>query len=125
MSNILLIGLGGGIGAILRYLLSLISFSNKGGFPVATFLTNILGAFLIGVIVGFAIHGKKPDERLVLFLKTGVCGGFTTFSTFALESSNLLSSGKLLMGILYMCLSVTFCVLAVMAGEAISRTIAG
>lgn len=90
MRSILFVGLGGAIGAAGRYLISLIPV--KGAFPFLTFLTNLLGAILIGVIVGFAASKENASKDLVLFLKTGVCGGFTTFSTFSLESLLLLEN---------------------------------
>lgn len=118
--NCCIIGAGGAIGAVLRYLLSLSSIQGRGGFPFATLLTNILGAFLIGLIAGAAVHGHQIDDRLSLFLRVGVCGGFTTFSTFALESSNMMLSGKTLLAAVYMICSIALSVLAVFAGEMIT-----
>lgn len=83
--NILAVALGGGIGAALRYGLSLLPISRE--FPMATLLTNFLGAFLIGLI---AAQAGRLSTRSVLLLKTGICGGFTTFSTFSLETVMLL-----------------------------------
>ena len=81
MKGFLFVGLGGALGAVLRYAISL--FPYKGTFPVLTFITNVLGALLIGYIAGAAAR-RGLSRNLVLFLKTGVCGGFTTFSTFSL-----------------------------------------
>ena len=78
MKGFLFVGLGGALGAVLRYAISL--FPYKGTFPVLTFITNVLGALLIGYIAGAAAR-RGLSRNLVLFLKTGVCGGFTTFST--------------------------------------------
>ena len=72
MSGIICVGLGGALGAVLRYGLSLLPY--KGDFPVLTFVTNVLGALLIGCIAGMAARKDLPAD-LVLFLKTGVCGG--------------------------------------------------
>ena len=79
MTGIICVGLGGGLGAALRYGISLLPY--KGTFPALTLVTNVLGALVIGVIAGLAAR-KNLSPNLVLFLKTGVCGGFTTFSTF-------------------------------------------
>ena len=78
-SNCLFVALGGGLGAVGRYLLSLIAA--PWSFPVMTLLTNFLGAVVIGAVAQAA--GQLPmSKSAVLFLKTGLCGGFTTFSTF-------------------------------------------
>ena len=85
--NFLFVALGGAIGAMGRYAISLIPV--KTGFPVLTLITNIIGAILIGIIVGIADSKSDISQNCILFLKTGVCGGFTTFSTFSLEAYNL------------------------------------
>lgn len=115
----LIVGTGGFVGSILRYLISLIPINEKYIFPIKTLITNVIGAFVIGLIVALAL--KKPDinPKTTLLIKTGFCGGFTTFSTFALESSDLLGKGQWGIGITYMILSVVLCVLAVLAAEAI------
>ena len=79
MIKCLCVGLGGAVGAMLRYLIGLVPVGASNGFPVKTLLINILGAFVIGVL---AVLGDKHSlpPLLVLTLKTGVCGGFTTFS---------------------------------------------
>ena len=93
MIKCLCVGLGGAVGAMLRYLIGLVPVGASNGFPVKTLLINILGAFVIGVL---AVLGEKHSlpPLLVLTLKTGVCGGFTTFSTFALETSQLFQNGS-------------------------------
>ena len=91
MIEILVVGLGGAIGAILRYSISLIPYKNT--FPVLTLITNLLGAILIGIVVGISVKNNW-SKNLTLFFKTGVCGGFTTFSTFSLEANNLFQINK-------------------------------
>lgn len=114
------VGLGGAIGAMMRYLISLIPW--KGSFPILTLVTNLTGAFLIGFIVGMA-EKKKLSSPVVLFLKTGFCGGFTTFSTFSLESYGLLEKGNYAMAVCYMILSMVFCLAGVVGGSYIAREI--
>ena len=113
MAGFVCVGIGGAAGAMLRYAISLIPF--KGSFPVLTLLINILGALAIGIIAGAAARKGLP-QNAVLFLKTGVCGGFTTFSTFSLEAYNLLEQGDVKASVLYVVLSVGCCLAGVAAG---------
>ena len=106
MLNCIIVGLGGFIGAVLRYLISLIPIKNPDSFPINTFIINILGALIIGIIAFTAAKNQNLDAKLILFLKVGICGGFTTFSTFSLETANLIKSGCVLTAIIYILLSV-------------------
>ena len=115
------VGLGGFVGSVLRYLVSLIPLRHESGFPLLTLGINVLGAFVLGVIMALAGREVPLDPRTLLFLKVGICGGFTTFSTFALEAQGLLSGGKPLVAILYMLLSVVLCVAAVYSASVIIR----
>ncbi len=116
MDKFLWVGLGGAIGSILRYTLSLLPI--KSSFPVLTLITNLLGAFIIGVVVGL-FEKQYLSSYIHLFLKTGVCGGFTTFSTFSLETLTLLENGMVFMAIVYAFISVAGCVVGVYLGKMI------
>lgn len=116
----LFVGLGGAVGAMLRYAISLIPY--KGGFPLLTFVTNILGALLIGFIVGYASK-RNVNDSLMLFLKTGLCGGFTTFSTFSLEAYNLFASGSKILAVCYAVLSAVCCIAGVWLGITLSTAV--
>lgn len=122
MKACIYVGLGGCIGAVLRYLLS--SIPVKGNFPVMTFLINIAGAFLIGIVVG--LMGRYPElpQWVPLAVKTGVCGGFTTFSTFSLETFNLFEKKAYVTGASYAVLSVVLCLLGVWLGQMTVKNIA-
>lgn len=115
--KILCIALGGALGAFLRYEISLLPLEIE--FPFLTFITNLAGAFLIGFVTGLA-EKYSLSENLVAFLKTGFCGGFTTFSTFSLESYQLLENKSFMTGGLYMMLSVLCCLSGVWLGNKIS-----
>lgn len=116
--NFLFVALGGAVGACLRYAISLLP--SRGAFPIWTLITNIIGAFAIGIIAGLAVR-KNLSANAVLFLKTGLCGGFTTFSTFSLESYTLIQSNKIGLAIIYMILSFALCLVGVMGGMLISE----
>ena len=122
MFHVLLVGAGGALGAMGRYGLSLLPW--RGDFPLLTLCTNLLGAVLIGFIVGLADQGQLSPGG-TLFWKTGVCGGFTTFSTFSLESLTLLQKGKWLLGGSYMALSLSLCLAGVLLGRRLSALARG
>lgn len=95
LKSLLIVGTGSFIGGAMRYLLSTLMKSVCGqGFPWGTLMVNLLGCFLFGML--FAVFGKSnaTDNTLYLLLTTGVCGGFTTFSTFANESVQMLQQGN-------------------------------
>ncbi|MFR1686285.1 MAG: fluoride efflux transporter CrcB [Massilimicrobiota timonensis] len=116
MDKFLWVGLGGAIGSIFRYTLSLLPI--KSSFPILTLITNLLGAFIIGVVVGL-FEKQYLSSQIHLFLKTGLCGGFTTFSTFSLETLTLLENGMIFMAIIYALISVVGCIMGVYLGKMI------
>ncbi|MBD9113659.1 MAG: fluoride efflux transporter CrcB [Ruminococcaceae bacterium] len=118
MTNVIFVGLGGFVGAILRYLLGLIPVRQT-PFPIITLCINVLGAFVIGLLAALCEKNKINSQPLLLFLKVGLCGGFTTFSTFSLETYDLLSSGRTAPAILYALLSVGLCLLAIFGARAL------
>lgn len=115
----LCVALGGAIGSVLRYLIGLIKIEESIVFPYKTLAINIIGSFLIGIVVALTMKKVDLNPDLVLFFKVGICGGFTTFSTFALESVNLFQSGKILVSLLYIVLSVTLSVCAIFLAQKI------
>jgi len=117
MLNCLIVGLGGGLGAILRYLIGLIPLREGFVFPVKTLIINVVGCFVIGLVVALSLKMSSLNEKTVLFLKTGICGGFTTFSTFALETTDLVRAGHTGLAILYIFLSLMMGVLAVLMAQ--------
>lgn len=109
------VGMGGFVGACARFLLSLIPMQSRGNYPINTFITNIIGAVLIGFIIAYA-KDTDMDPNKLLLLKTGLCGGLTTFSTFSVEAWGLLESGSWIQGGLYIILSVVCCIAGVYVG---------
>ncbi len=106
MLSILAVGAGGFVGAICRYLIGLIPINETFVFPIKTFLINVVGCVVIGLIAATTSKNTLSNPYMVLFLKVGLCGGFTTFSTFALETTDLLKNGHSLEAFLYILLSV-------------------
>lgn len=121
--SFLFVALGGALGAVGRYGISLIPV--KTSFPVLTLVTNILGAILIGFVVGFATDREDISQNTVLFWKTGVCGGFTTFSTFSLESYQLLENKSYVLAGLYILLSVACCIVGIICGKKLAALVRG
>lgn len=119
--NCLIVGIGGAVGTICRYLLSLLPVKPQNGFPLITLIINVLGAFCIGMIVAFAGKSKNIDPYILLLLKVGFCGGFTTFSTFSLETTGLLQNGNYFIAISYIVLSVILCISAVIGAQALIK----
>jgi len=122
INNILLVGLGGGLGSIARYLCqrwTLRAFPHS--FPLGTFAVNVAGCFLIGLFWGMTFRTFQSNENWKLFLMTGICGGFTTFSAFTLEGIGLLKEQKPGLFLLYLGGSVVMGMVATYAGMKIMR----
>ncbi|SEL30183.1 camphor resistance protein CrcB [Maribacter orientalis] len=116
MKHFLLVFLGGGLGSILRYWISKNLNSYYSNFYLGTFLVNIIGCLLIGILIGISLKHNYITQNQTLLLATGFCGGFTTFSTFALESNLLLKESSILYTSLYLGLSVALGILAISFG---------
>ena len=120
--NCLFVGLGGFVGSVLRYLVGFIPTGAIAAFPIKTLVINIVGSFVIGLVCALASKlGTAMNPQLLLFLKVGLCGGFTTFSTFALESNSLIQAGNTPLAVLYAVLSVTLSIAAVFAAQALVK----
>lgn len=117
LKEIMLVGLGGGVGSVLRYLVSIwLGKVGRAGFPWTTFAVNMLGCMLIGILIGLLAKSQQTGQQLRLLLVTGFCGGYTTFSTFASENLALLQSGQVIMTIVYVLSSTVLGILLVAAG---------
>jgi len=121
MKQFLLVFLGGGFGSILRYYISKNLNAYYSNFYLGTFLVNIIGCFLIGTLIGLSLKNNFISENQTLLLATGFCGGFTTFSTFALEGSLLLKESSILHTSFYMGLSIGVGILAISLGLWVSK----
>lgn len=124
MAQCLLVGAGGFIGAAARYLFMQLPVS-AGPFPIKTLLINFIGALALGVFT--EITGEYPPltSNRMLFLEMGLCGGFTAFSAFGLETVMLLEEGRNNTAYLYIFLSLALCLAGVVLGRAMVRSFRG
>lgn len=124
MIEVIIVGAGGFLGAALRYLCSLwLGKISPGDFPIATLVVNIVGSFLIGFLSQTLSTIYPENKRLLLFSTTGFMGGFTTFSTFSLETLNLFQNGKILFAGLNVILSVGCCLIGVFLGKTLAKAV--
>ena len=115
--------LGGGLGSVFRYLITKFIIQTEHSLPLGTFTVNIIGSLILGFILGLSLKNNYLSNNTVLFLATGFCGGFTTFSTFAFENQNLLRSGDYINFALYAFGSILVGILAVSVGLYFSKLI--
>jgi CrcB protein len=122
IKNLLLIGAGGFIGSIARYLVSKLNLTvDFFSIPVGTLLVNVSGSLAIGLLAGLAERSLSLSTEWRLFLMVGLCGGFTTFSSFTSENLVLLHNGQILSLLLYTALSIFLGFLAVFIGYALTN----
>jgi len=123
MKQFLLVFLGGGIGSGLRYLLSKTLNPYTSNFFLGTFGVNIIGCLIIGIILGISAKSTALSNNTVLFITIGFCGGFTTFSSFALENYGMLREGQITSFLLYTLSSIVVGILAVAFGLWLSKIV--
>lgn len=120
-SRVLVVGLGGFLGAALRYIISSVLARYFGDFPVGTLAVNILGGFLMGFIMEAGVSLWPVSAETRVFLTTGVLGGLTTFSTFSYETVSFFSDGEVLMGGLNAGLNLFLALFACWLGKAAAQ----
>ena len=119
---IFLVGVGGGLGSIFRYLTTIFVHKHfETIFPLATFVVNILGCLIIGSLFGLSERFQWMSYELKLLFVTGFCGGYTTFSAFASENMNLFQSGNFTTAFFYISTSILLGILAVWTGFMLTK----
>ena len=123
MSKLILVALGGGAGAVARYLLGVNALRSLGpNWPWGTFAANVIGGFLMGALAGYLSHrGGADQERWGLLLGVGLLGGFTTFSAFSMEAALMIEKRAYGQAFSYAAASVLLSVAALFAGLLIAR----
>lgn len=121
MWNFLIVALGGALGSVLRYLFYFLPINTS--FPFSTLIVNFIGSFCIGVIAALSENNIFLNNKWSLFLKVGFCGGFTTFSTFSLDTFYLIEKRHYLFSVIYLTMSFLLCILGVFLGHLIVKFI--
>lgn len=125
LPSLLLVAVGGALGSVLRFGVGRWAIALTGpGFPSGTFVVNIVGGFLMGLLAGWLARFGDGGEELRLLLGVGVLGGFTTFSAFSLEVYNMITRAEVALAAAYAMSSVAGSVLAVLAGVWVMRSLA-
>lgn len=121
IKDLLLVGIGSGIGGICRYLISVLMGYAHNGLPCGTFVANISGCLLMGILWGVTSRNHNISQAFALLLMVGFCGGFTTFSTFSKEGLAMLQSNNYLLFLIYALGSMAFGLMAVGLGYVVSK----
>ena len=121
LKEIIAVFIGGGLGSILRYLVNKIEIISNNNFPYSTFISNFLGCFILGLVMGYFIKNENPNSILFIFLTVGLCGGFTTFSSFSNESLQLIQNGEIFTFLTYLLGSLVVGILSVYGGITIFK----
>jgi len=120
--SLFLVFIGGGLGSIFRYLISLYTNNPSSGFPLKTFIANVLSCIVLGFLMGYLVKNNL-DDKTKLLLMTGFCGGFSTFSTFSAEVFTLIDNAQMMTAIFYVLASVILCTVLLFGAYLVAQSI--
>lgn len=121
MLNVLAIFIGGGLGSLVRYGISVLLRMHSMNFPFATLTVNIIGSLILGFTAALFWNKAHLNDTLKIAITIGFCGGLTTFSTFSWETFDLIKNGETFLAIFYIFISVFVCVSAISLGAFLSK----
>ena len=122
MQNVIIVFIGGGLGAVARYLLQGAVYKISGSsFPYGTITVNVIGCFIIGLLMSGFEERFAINPLLRIFLTIGILGGFTTFSSFSFETIALMKEGQMMSASLNVLASVVMCLMATYAGSVAAK----
>ena len=116
MKDLLLVFIGGGLGSLSRFFVSRLFNPLHAWFPVSTLLANVCSCLILGVFIGLTAEKNFYSHPLKLFIFTGFCGGFSTYSAFAFETLGLVETGQLLPAFLNIIMNLLVCIAAIVIG---------
>ncbi|AMM84476.1 fluoride efflux transporter CrcB [Martelella sp. AD-3] len=124
LSHALIVAAGGALGSVGRYLVGVLAIRLWGPqFPWGTFVVNVVGSLMIGLLVEAVARALNQSAEMRMFMVTGFLGGFTTFSSFSLDAMTMIERGDLLHAVAYIAASLLLALIAVFAGLAIGRMV--
>lgn len=121
-NKLLFVFIGGGLGSVIRYIITrYVTHKYESDLPLGTFIVNVIGSLLLGVIVGVAQKNNWVESHILVLFTAGFCGGFTTFSAFALENVLLMKQGDVAIVLFYTTLSIILGLVAAFLGLWLTR----